>query len=89
MSNTAKTLYFDVHTFIIDHPVVTPCHPLKVRNNYASWRVIEALGKKTVPENEKWRLGLLTALLSIKMVKFTMVQDSKAICAMIDSLSST
>ena len=29
MSNTAKTLYFDVHTFIIDHPVVTPCHTLK------------------------------------------------------------
>ena len=32
MSNKAKTLYFDAHTFIIDHPVVTPCHPLKASN---------------------------------------------------------
>ena len=56
---------------------------------YASWRVVDALGRKTVPEKEKWRLGLLTALLITKMDKFTMVQDNKTICAMIDSLSST
>ena len=56
---------------------------------YASWRVIDALGRKSVPEKEKWRLGLLTSLLSMKMDKFTKVQDNKSICAMIDSLSST
>ena len=56
---------------------------------YASWRVKDALGRKEVPENEMWRLGLLTNLLSMKMDKFTKVQDSKQLCAMIDSLCST
>ena len=58
-------------------------------HSYTGWRVREALGKKNVPENEKWRLGLLTTLLKMKMDKFTQVQDSKQLCAMIDSLSST
>ena len=42
-----------------------------------------------VPENEKWRLGLLTTHLSMRQDKYTNVQDSKQITAMIDSLSST
>ena len=57
--------------------------------SYAGWRVKEALGGKTVPESERWRLGLLTTLLSMKRDKFSQVQDSKQISAMIDSLSST
>ena len=57
--------------------------------SYAGWRVKEALGRKTVPESERWRLGLLTTLLSMKRDKFSQVQDSKQISAMIDSLSST
>ena len=57
--------------------------------SYAGWRVKEALGRKTVPESERWRLGLLTTLLNMKRDKFSQVQDSKQISAMIDSLSST
>ena len=58
-------------------------------DRYASWRVKAALGRKTVPENEKWRIGLLTTLLKMKMDKFFQVQDMQQLCAMIDSLSST
>ena len=56
---------------------------------FTSWRVKKALGVRQVPENEKWRLGLLTTLLSMKQNKYTNVEDSKQLCAMIDSLSST
>jgi hypothetical protein len=44
---------------------------------------------KQVPEAEKWRLGLLDNLMTMKKERYLMVQDSKAICAMIDSLCST
>ena len=57
--------------------------------NFASWRVKDALGKKEVPQNEKWRLRLLATLLNMKMDKYIQVQDSKQLCGMIDSLSST
>ena len=56
---------------------------------FSSWRVKEALPMLKVPENKKWRLGLLTTLLSMRQDKYTIVQDSKQLTAMIDSLSST
>ena len=62
---------------------------LKQVENFASWRVKDALGKKEVPQNEKWRLRLLATLLNMKMDKYIQVQDSKQLCGMIDSLSST
>ena len=62
---------------------------LEEAQSYSGWRVKEALGRKNVPENEKWRLGLLTTLLNMKMDKLIQVQDSKQLCAMIDSLCST
>ena len=46
-------------------------------------------GVKKVPEKEKWRLGLLNTLMGMQSERFRMVQDSKRICAMIDSLCST
>ena len=57
--------------------------------NYSSWRVKDTLGLMKCPENEKWRLGLLTTLISMRQDKYTKVQDSKQLTAMIDSLSST
>ena len=56
---------------------------------YSAWRVKESLPVKKVPEKEKWRLGLLNTLLGMKSERFMEVQDSKRICAMIDSLCST
>ena len=41
--------------------------------NFASWKVKEALGKKEVPQNEKWRLRLLATLLNMKMDKYIQV----------------
>ena len=57
--------------------------------SFSSWRVKEALGMKQVPDNEKWRLGLLTTLLIMRQDRHTKVMDSKQLCGMIDSLSST
>ena len=56
---------------------------------YSSWRVRDSLPAMKVPEKERWRLGLLNSLLDMQSEKHLMVQDSKHICAMIDSLCST
>ena len=42
-----------------------------------------------VPEHEKWRLGLLTCLLSMRQERHNRVLDSKQLCGMINSLSNT
>ena len=72
-----------------DDPRSTTCRNLRYLRemtmvqqveSYSSWKVKDALGREKVPEHEKWRLGLLTSLLTM---------DSKQLCGMIDSLSST
>ena len=44
---------------------------------------------KNVPDSEKWRLGLIASLMKLKTEKYYQVEDSKTICAMMDSLCST
>ena len=56
---------------------------------YSSHRVRAALPVKEVPELEKWRLGLMTNLFKLKNERYLRVEDSKSICAMLDSLCST
>ena len=56
---------------------------------FSSCRVKEALPVQQVPEDQKWRLGLLSSLLKVRKEKYTRVQDAKQITAMIDSLCST
>ena len=56
---------------------------------YSSIRVKMALPVREVPEAEKWRLGLLDNLMKMKQEKYLRVEDSKTICAMIDSLCNT
>ena len=56
---------------------------------YSSARVKLALPVKKVPDNEQWRLGLITSLMNMKIEKFARVEDSKTLCAMLDSLCST
>ena len=56
--------------------------------SYSSWRVKDVLGMQKVPECE-WRLGLLTSLLNMRQDRHNRVMDSKQLCGMIDSLSST
>ena len=81
-----------------DDPRSTTCRNLRYLRQmtmmqqveiYSSWRVKEALGMKKVPEHEKWRLGLLTSLLNMRQERYNRVMDSKQLCSMIDSLSST
>ena len=62
---------------------------LQQAESFSSWRIKGALGMLEVPENEKWRLGLLTTLITMRQNKYTNVQDRKQLTAMIDSLSST
>ena len=56
---------------------------------YSSAKVKAALPVQSVPEPEKWRLGLLTSLMKLRSEKYLRVEDSKSICAMIESLCST
>ena len=56
---------------------------------FSSWRVRELLPVQSVPEKEKWRLGLLTHLMELRQKRYIEVEDSKQICAMMDSLCST
>ena len=57
--------------------------------DFASWRIKEALPVKTVPECEKWRLGLLGKLMDLRRCKNVCVEDSKQITAMLESLCDT
>ena len=44
---------------------------------------------RVVPENERWRIGLLDSLLKIRDEKKKDGTDSKSICAMLESLCNT
>ena len=55
----------------------------------SSWRVRYSLPSQRVPEQEMWRLGLLESLLGLRSEKYNLVQDTRTVCAMIDSLCST
>ena len=57
--------------------------------HFSSSRIKQELPVLQVPDDQKWRLGLLTSLLRVSKEKFTRVQDYKQITAMIDSLCST
>ena len=56
---------------------------------YSSAKVKAALPVESVPESEKWRLGLLTSLMKLRSEKYLRVEDSKSIYAMNESLCST
>ena len=56
---------------------------------YSSAKIKVALPVQSVPESDKWRLGLLTSLFKLRTEKYLRVEDSRTICAMIDSLCST
>ena len=56
---------------------------------YSSHRIRASLPRKEVPENETWRLGLISSLMKLKDEKYLRSADSKTICAMLDSLCST
>ena len=55
----------------------------------SSWKVRDALPVLSVPENETWRLGMISALMKIKKEKYSAVENMQHICAMLDSLAST
>lgn len=83
---------------VSDDPRSTTCANLRLLRDKTGKRQAEffssaivkaALPVLSVPEAEKWRLGLLTNLLKLRSEMYHQVQDTRAICAMIDSLCST
>ena len=54
-----------------------------------SARIRMALPGKNVPDSEKWRLGFISSLMKLKTEKYHQVEDSKTICALMDSLCTT
>ena len=83
---------------IADDPRSTTCQNLRYLRRltnldnpeqFGSWRVRKELPQKSVPESERWRLGLLAKLMTMKQNMYMEVQDSKRITAMLDSLCST
>ena len=83
---------------VADDPRSTTCANLKYIERlaglcqpelYSSHRVRAALPVREVPEQEKWRLGLLSKLFMLKSERYLRVEDTKTICAMLDSLCST
>ena len=56
---------------------------------YGSARVKAALPISTVPEEQRWRLGLLDSLLSMRQKKYQSQEDSSRVDAMLTSLCST
>ena len=57
--------------------------------DFSSEKIKKNLPVKDVPENEKWRLGLMSSLMTLRQEKFVLAEDSQRISAMIDSLCST
>ena len=55
----------------------------------SNYRMKASLPVKSVPVKESWRLGLLTALLRVRVEKNSRAEDTSSICAMIESLCST
>ena len=87
-----------VAKLVKDDPRSTTCKNLeylrKVTNlgapeNYSTTRMKSELPVKEVPDNEKWRLGLLEHLFKIKEEKHIDVIDTKHVMAMIQSLCNT
>ena len=83
---------------VSDDPRSTTCRNLRLLRSktglsqphmFTSMRIKAALPVQTVPEKEEWRLGLLTSLLKFRSEKNLKVEDSRSICAMIDSLCAT
>ena len=56
---------------------------------YSSERLRVVLPVKTVPEAENWTLGLLKNLILVRDEKLNWIEDTRHICAMIESLCST
>ena len=57
--------------------------------DFSSQRIKMKLPVKTVPEDQRWRIGLLSNLKKMKEERKLNAEDSTRICAMLDSLCST
>ena len=57
--------------------------------SFSASRVKAALPSQAVPENERWRLGLMTSLVMMRNNRYASSEDFKQVVAMIDSLCNS
>ena len=57
--------------------------------SFSASRVKAALPSQAVPENERWRLGLMTSLVMMRNKRYASSEDFKQVVAMIDSLCNS
>ena len=83
---------------VCNDPRSTTCKNLRLLSNmtglsqphmFSVHRIKACLPVKSVPEKEKWRLGLLSSLFKMRSEKYLRVEDTQSISSMIDSLCAT
>ena len=57
--------------------------------SYSASRIKAELPSQAVPENEKWRLGLMTALIKMRNKRYGCHEDYKQVVGMLDSLCNS
>ena len=83
---------------VSDDPRSSTCRNLRLlrqvtglsqSHTLSNHRVKASLPVKSVPEKERRRLGLLASLFKIRAEKYSRAEDTRSICAMIESLCTT
>ena len=97
LGSSSHEVQFLAHLVMKD-PRSTSCKNLKLLEiktslvnpwDFSSARIKASLPIQKIPENEKWRLGLLKNLFILKDEKLSRMESTQDICAMIDSLCNT
>ena len=57
--------------------------------DFANWRILEKVENAAVPPNNEWRMTMLMKLLSIRLQKSALLEDTSQLTQMIDSLCNT
>ena len=54
--------------------------------DYSNWRILEKVENAVVPPNNQWRMSMLMKLLTLRLQKSSLLEDTKNLSLMIDSL---
>ena len=97
LDSPSREVQFLAHLVAKD-PRSTSCRNLRLLENktslsrpfdFSSAKINSSLASQTVPEGERWRLGLLKNLFLLRSEKLARGESTQDICAMIDSLCNT
>ena len=57
--------------------------------DFSNWRILKKIENAVVPENNEWRMSFLKKLLSIRLQKASLLEDTSQLTEMINSLCNT